>query len=67
MEEEGRLKPQFEVAIAQARLGGSWGVNYAGLRRFMYDANHPMARMNHLGFRLARQNVEETCNRTDLK
>jgi formylglycine-generating enzyme required for sulfatase activity len=61
---EARLKPHFSNAFAQARLGGSWGVNYAGLRRFMYDANHPMARLDHMGFRLVRDQ-EEPCNKTD--
>jgi hypothetical protein len=56
---EARLKPHFSNAFAQARLGGSWGVNYAGLRRFMYDANHPMARMDHLSFRLVRDTNHE--------
>jgi len=65
--EEARLKPQFENAFAQARLGGSWDLHHRlhRLRRMMYDANHPMARMDHLGFRLTRHDVEETCNRTD--
>jgi hypothetical protein len=64
--EEARLKPQFENAFAQGRLGGSWDLLKTGLpRRMMYDANHPMARMDHLGFRLTRHDVEETCNRTD--
>jgi hypothetical protein len=62
---EARLKPHFSNAFAQARLGGSWGVNYAGFRRFMYDANHPMARMEHLGIRLTRDIAEETCSKTD--
>ncbi len=57
------MKPQFSNAFAQARLGGSWDLHHTGLRRFRYDANHPMARLDHMGLRLVRDSVERKCKR----
>ena len=63
--EEDRLSLLFAAVLSQVRWGGSWDLTIGRFRADVRDRNHPGVKFEHLGFRLARGNAEETCSKTD--
>ena len=50
--EERKLRWEQSDGLAQVRMGGAWDLHPTGLPLFKRDRNSPLARFDHLGFRL---------------